>query len=308
MPVTEPEPPNSPPEVDSVVSTLDVLFPTQSCDIRCAAHDVDGDALVVRWSTSGGTLEPLGEGARWTAPDRPGSYSVMAEVEDGNGGYDAGILVIEVARNEPPLLSSIAATPALVLPGSVVRLACSAVDPDGHALGYEWSSPDGDVSGVGPLVTWTAPSIPGVYEVSVRAYDGLGGDATGSALVTVASPEPPVIETLIVRPFLPAYTKTYSWGYRLLRGSRCECEIECVASAGDKELFYEWSATGGAIEGEGAAVLFVPPDRTTAVTVTVTVKDAFGHSAADDVLFKVFQREVYPPEGEEDPGACGCGL
>ena len=102
---------------------------------------------------------------------------------------------------------------------------------------------------------------PGVYEVSV-AYDGLGGDATGSALVTVASPEPPVIETLIVRRSFPAYTKTYSWGYRLLRGSRCECEIECVASAGDKELFYEWSATGGAIEGEGAAVLFVAPPPT----------------------------------------------
>ena len=307
VPVPDVEPPNSAPEVDSVVSTLNSLFPTQSCDIRCAARDADGDALTVTWSASGGTLEPRAEAARWTAPDRPGSYSVVAEVEDGNGGHDTGILVILVTPNAPPVVESISAEPALVLPGATVKVNSSATDPDGHALGYEWSSPDGTFAGIGPTVTWTAPSTPGSYPVNVRAYDGLGGDASASALVTVASPDPPVIEAIIVRPFVPEYTKAYDWGYRILRGKLCECEIECVASAGDKELFYEWSTTEGSIEGEGAAVLFVPPSKTTVVEVTVTVSDAFGHSAADHVIFRVFLREPYAFGEDEDPAGCGCG-
>ncbi len=307
VPVSEAAPPNSAPEVDSIVSTFDSLFPTQSCDIRCAARDADGDALTVTWSASGGTIEPHAAAAQWTAPDRPGSYSIMAEVDDGNGGRDAGILVLQVTPNGPPVMESVTAEPALVLPGTTVKVNCIASDPNGHALGYQWSSPDGEFAGIGPVVTWTAPSSPGAYVVSVRAYDGLGGDATASALVTVASPDPPVIETLVVRPFVPEYTKAYDWGYRILRGRLCECEIECLASAAGKELFYEWSTTEGSIEGEGAAVLFVPPNKTTLVEVTVKVSDAFGHSAADHVIFKVFLREPYAVSEDEDPAGCGCG-
>jgi len=307
VPVAKAQPPNSAPEIDSVVSTFDSLFPTQSCDLLCAARDVDGDPLTITWSASGGTLEPRAETARWTAPDRPGSYSIMAEVEDGNAGYDAGILVIRVTPNEPPVVAGISAEPALVLPGATVSVVCRATDPNGHALGYEWTSTGGEIAGIGPIITWTAPSTPGSYPVHVRAYDGLGGDATASALVTVVSPDPPVIESIIVLPSLPSYTKSYEWGYRLLRGKLCECEIECVAAAGDKELLYEWSATDGAIRGEGAVVLFVPPDRPGEATVTVTVRDAFGHSASEDILFKVFQREPFIVDRDEVPGGCNCG-
>jgi len=306
VPVTQAEPPNAPPEVDSIVSSHQKLFPSQSADIRCTAYDADADTLSFQWSASGGALEPRAESARWTAPERPGSYSILAEVEDGRGGYDAGILVIEVVRNEPPVLESIVASPDSVLPGAEVRVTCSATDPDGHALGYDWTSTGGQVAGIGPAVTWTAPSNPGSYEVSVKVYDGLGGDASASVDVTVASLEPPVIESLIVRPFAPQYTKEYAWGYRLLRGRLCECEIECVASASGKDLVYEWTTTLGTIEGQGAAVLFVPPNTTTDVTVTVTVKDAFGFSASEDVLFKVFLREEYIEDREEVPGGCNC--
>ncbi len=307
VPVTQAEPPNAAPEVGSLTSSHQKLFPTQSADIRCAALDPDGDVLSYRWSTSGGVLEPRAENTRWTAPERPGSYSILAEVEDGRGGYDAGILVIEVVRNEPPVVDSMTAVPDSVLPGAEVRVTCTASDPDGHALGYDWSSTGGQTAGIGPAVTWTAPATPGLYEVSVSAYDGLGGDDSASVDVTVASPEPPVIESLIVRPFAPEYTKEYDWGYRLLRGRRCECEIECVASAGEKELIYEWSASLGTIEGQGSSVLFVPPNRTTEATVTVTVKDAFGFSASRDVLFKVFLREAFIEDREEVPGGCNCG-
>jgi len=307
VPVAAAEPPNSPPEVSSVVSSHQKLFPTQSAEIHCVAHDPDGDTLSFLWSTSGGVLEPRAESTRWTAPERAGTYSILAEVEDGRGGYDAGILVIEVVRNEPPVLESIVASPDLVLPGGKVQLSCSATDPKGHALGYEWSSTTGEAEGIGPSVTWTAPSAPGVYDVSVRVYDGLGGQASASAEVTVASPEPPTIQSLIVRPFAPEYTKEYDWGYRLLRGRLCECEIECVASAGEKDLTYEWTATLGTIEGQGAAVLFVPPNGNADVTVTVTVKDAFGFSASKDVHFKVFLREAFIEDRDEVPGGCNCG-
>ncbi len=306
-PLAKAEPPNTAPEIGNLVSTPDSLFPTQSCDIVCTVDDVDGDELALRWSASGGTVAGAGAMVKWTAPERPGSYSIMVEVEDGKGGYDAGVMVVQVTPNAPPVLNRVVAEPALVLPGGVVRVTSDAADPDGHALGYEWSSTAGVLSGIGREVTWTAPAIPGDYDISVKVYDGLGGESSEQTAVTVAPPDPPVIDSLIVRFYQPAYSKVFRGVYRLLRGSLCECEIECIASAGSKTLTYEWQTTEGTIEGEGAAVLFTPPNQTTVVTVTVTVRDAFGLSASEDVDFNVFLREAYVLDDDEAPGGCGCG-
>jgi hypothetical protein len=156
------------------------------------------------------------------------------------------------------------------------------------------------------MVEWTAPLAPGIYMVTARVHDGHGGDVVSSDLVEVLSPTPPSIETMIVRPFVPEYSKEYDWGYRLLRGKMCECEIECVASAEGKELTYEWSCTDGSLEGSGPSVLFIPPQKRTDVYVTALVSDEFGHTASAEVMFKVLTREGYS-EIDEVPGGCQCG-
>ncbi len=303
VPLTEAAPENAAPAIDTLFSSHDQLYGTQSCELYCSARDDDEDSLTFVWSSTDGEVTPSGATARWTAPPQPGSYAIMAEVHDGNGGYDTSIVIVTVARNQAPAINTVTCSPPLMLPGESSALSCDASDPDGHALAYEWSSSSGEVSGSGHTVTWTAPSAPGTYLVEVRVFDDLGGDSSDSVLLHVAPADPPVIDELIVRPFLPEYTKEYDWGYRLLRGCLCECEIECVASAMGKELTYDWDCTEGSIEGSGPTVLFLPPNRQAEVHVTVTVSDAFGHSTTSDLFFKVFNREPFP---DSDDDGCGC--
>ena len=304
VPVTKAEPENVAPAIDTLSSSHDQLYGAQSCDLYCSAHDDDEDALTFVWSSTDGKVTPSGTTAMWTAPRQHGSYAIMVEVHDGNGGYDTSGVIVTVARNQAPAINTLTCSPQLMLPGESSTVSCDASDPDGHALAYEWSSSSGTISGNGHTVTWTAPSAPGTYLVAVRVSDGLGGDSTRSALLSVAPATPPVIDELIVRPFLPEYTKEFPWGYRVLRGCLCECEIECVASAMGKELTYDWSCNEGSIEGSGPTVLFIPPKGRAEVHVTVTVSDSFGHSATGGLFFKVFNREPFADDTDE--GGCGC--
>ena len=304
VPVTKAEPENVAPAIDALSSSHDQLYGAQSCDLYCSAHDDDEDALTFVWSSTDGKVTPSGTTATWTAPRQHGSYAIMVEVHDGNEGYDTSCVIVTVARNQAPAINTLTCSPQLMLPGESSTVSCDASDPDDHALAYEWSSSSGTISGNGHTVTWTAPSAPGTYLVAVRVSDGLGGDSTRSALLSVAPATPPVIDELIVRPFLPEYTKEFPWGYRVLRGCLCECEIECVASAMGKELTYDWSCNEGSIEGSGPTVLFIPPKGQAEVHVTVTVSDSFGHSATGELFFKVFNREPFSDDSDE--GGCGC--
>jgi len=308
VPLTKAEPENVAPAIDSLSSSQNQLYGSQSCALHCSAHDDDGDPLTFVWSSTDGNVTPSGATATWTAPRQHGSYAIMVEVKDGNGGCDTSCVIVTVTRNQAPAINAVTCSPSLMLPGEASTVSCDASDPDGHALAYEWSSPSGGVSGNGRTITWTAPSAPGTYLVTVQVFDGLGGNSTHSVLLQVAPADPPVISELLVRPFLPEYTKEYSWGYRLLRGHLCECEIECVASAEGKEIAYTWSCEQGAIKGSGPIVLFIPPDNPDDrdVHVTVTASDAFGHSTRAEVLFKVFNREQYQKEPDEIPGGCQC--
>ena len=300
------EPINTPPTIDDLMTTGDTLFGDEVCTLHCIASDIDDDELTYAWSATEGTIVADGATARWTAPRRAGTSSIMVQVDDGKGGVHSDIVLLTVLKNQSPSIDSVQSEPDRLLPGQVCTLTCYAFDADGHTLTYEWSSTRGVISGEGNCVEWTAPSASGTCQVSARVYDGYGGEVVSSELIEVVSPRPPSIEQLIVRPFAPDFTKAYDWGYRLLRGRMCECELECTASAEGKELTYEWSCSDGVIEGSGPVVLFIPPQERTEVTVVATVSDEFGHTSSTEVFFKVLTREGYS-EIDEIPGGCQCG-
>ena len=64
------------------------------------------------------------------------------------------------------------------------------------------------------------------------------------------------------------------------------CQIVCDARASGV-LSYDWSATGGTIAGEGAAVTWTAPIRETSYNVTVTVTDGHGGEATGLVTISV---------------------
>jgi len=303
---TEAEPANTPPTIDDLMTTGDTLYADEECTLYCIASDIDQDELIFTWTATEGAIVTEGATARWTAPRRAGTSSVMVQVDDGRGGLQSEFVLLTVASNNSPSIEDIQCEPGRLLPGQASTLTCYAYDEDGHALEYEWSSTCGEVYGEGSTAKWTAPAAPGSYLIAARVYDGYGGEAVGTSLVEVLSASPPAIEQVIVRPFAPEFSKEYDWGYRLLRGRLCECELECVATADGKEITYEWVCTEGTIDGSGSVVLFIPPNKRTEVTVTALVSDEFGHTSSTDIFFKVLTREGYS-EIDAVPGGCQCG-
>ena len=60
------------------------------------------------------------------------------------------------------------------------------------------------------------------------------------------------------------------------------CQIVCNATdPGGYELSYNWSASGGKITGEGAAITWTAPSSVGSYNVTVTVSDSQGAEAKD---------------------------
>ena len=66
------------------------------------------------------------------------------------------------------------------------------------------------------------------------------------------------------------------------------CQIACNASDRDgDELSYNWSASGGEINGEGATVTWIAPNSVGSYNVTVTVTDGRGGEVTDYVTITV---------------------
>jgi hypothetical protein len=307
VPIGTAAPPPEPPVIDLVVASRTSLFGSQSTELFCVAHQVDDLPLTYSWSSTAGTLVPSGDSALWFAPETGGDYSIEVLVQDDAGSQATDGVIISVRENSPPEVTAISALPAEVLPGESTALRCVAADPEGQALSFEWMAPSGELSGIGGEVGWTAPSRPGTHRVAVLVTDELGAARVATVAIEVSCPEPPEIRELLVWPTMPDYTtEDIHGGYRLLRGSLTECEVECVASVSSGPLVYQWSCTDGAITGEGPIVLFTPPNATAEVDVTVKVSNVCGQWTEAEVLFRVFQREEYPVETESMPGCLRC--
>jgi hypothetical protein len=89
------------------------------------------------------------------------------------------------AENEPPVITSVTATPANVGLGDTTTLACVASDTDEDTITYSWTVTGGTISGEGSTVTWIAPSVEGDFTISVTVDDGEGGTDTGTVEVSV---------------------------------------------------------------------------------------------------------------------------
>lgn len=77
-----------------------------------------------------------------------------------------------------------------------------------------------------------------------------------------------------------------------------ECHIECDAISADGDsLNYEWSASGGEINGEGASITWTAPKEADKYKITVTVSNGQGDELSDSIRIKVIT--VDPPEIEE---------
>ncbi len=280
-------PTNNEPIITSLEPEAQQVVPLGSIELVCTASDPDGDELSYIWSASAGEVDGVGDTVTWVAPASEGSYGVSVLVTDGHGGQGTDSVTIAVRTNNPPIIASLTADAGWTMPSGNLQVTCSASDPDEDELTYDWSASGGDISGTGPVVSWTAPHGVGTYEISVVVEDGYGGSATKTLSLSVLTGEPPVIEALIVTAE-HCYLKPTDLGY--LVGKEQEYHFECVVADTSAELFYEWSCTGGEISDtsqDGSIVAWTAPDEHVYVTVTVTVSDIAGNTASEGVFVEV---------------------
>ena len=187
--------------------------------------------------------------------------------------------------NRLPIITGLEAEAEWIAPSGSIQLTCTASDPDGDELSYEWIATGGDISNTGALATWTAPEEVGMYDIAVVVDDGHGGKDTAFLTLIASNDPPPTIQNLIVTAKEPKYLKTTSTGYKV--GKTKQYYIECVASGVDGELVYEWSCNGGGISGAGSLITWTAPDTSRYVTVTAKVFDGAGNWVRKNVVFEV---------------------
>ena len=277
---------NHRPLITRLAAEPEAVPPLGNCQIVCNATDPDGDELSYGWSATGGGIFGEGAAVTWVAPDSEGDYSVTVVVIDNRGGEATEQVSMEVRGNTPPTISSLVADADWILPSGSLWVACTASDPDGDVLSYEWTATGGNISGTGEVVNWTAPQDIGIYDVAVVVKDGYGGEDTTSLALSVATRTPPIIEKLTVTAREPKYLKTTSSGY--LVGRTKQYDIACNVSDTSDVVSYSWSCESGVISGEGSMITWTAPDESLdRTTVTVIVSDVYGGMATESIIFAV---------------------
>jgi hypothetical protein len=194
----------------------------------------------------------------------------------------AGLILVTIAAllivggcvaNNLPMITSLALTSeGEINPGMTAQIHCTATDPDGDELSYEWSADAGSLSGFGSHVAWTAPEELGSYTITVEVSDGHDGIATDQLTITVlAHNNPPVIESLTTD--CP----------RVKPAGHGTIFCEAYDPDGDP-LTYSWTVERGAISGEGPEVIWTAPSETGSYYIIVTVSDGRGGEATSDEL------------------------
>jgi len=194
------------PEIVDLKASEEWIMPSGNCTISCEASDPDNDSLSYEWLASGGNITGKGDTVTWVAPEDIGNYTITVVVTDEFGGEGSASLSIKVAFNKLPIIKNLTVTAKHIyeqkylakIPGGYkvgkgisYEIKCTASDPDGDELFYEWSTDGGSISGKGATVTFTAPgwSTEGIepLTVTITVSDSNGGTTTDSIAFTVVS-------------------------------------------------------------------------------------------------------------------------
>ena len=183
---------NNPPTIASLIADVDWVIPLSSCQIECSAEDPDDDELTYEWSASGGDISGTGPVVAWIAPDAAGLYDIVVVVTDGWREKDTRSLAVSVAPRSPPVIESLIVTAEhkylkkysagyKIGKEESCDIECIVSDTSGQLV-YEWSCDDGEISGEGSMITWTAPNRAVKVTVTVTVSYA-AGDAVSKSIV-----------------------------------------------------------------------------------------------------------------------------
>lgn len=240
-----------------------------------AARAIDPERATLAWSLltrpDGMTIDAATGVVSWVpATAQVGSHSVVIEVSDGLSSsrqrYTVVVSSFDVqSANRAPLITStpIFSTEA----GGLYQYQVVAVDPDGDALTYQWTSrPAGmEISSTG-LITWSpALNDVGDYLIGFTATDARGAVAAQGYLLSVTQNQPPVITSTPVT--------------SVVAGANYRYTVRASDPDNDPITYRLIEAPAGmSIDSRGRIVWNSPVGLTAAQTVTLAVSDNRGKS------------------------------
>jgi hypothetical protein len=191
---------NHRPAIISLTAEQEEVLSSGSSQIACNASDPDGDKLSYEWSASGGSITGTGAVVNWVAPGEVGMYNATVVVTDSRGGEDTGSIALSVVTSMPPTVEDLIVTADhkylkettggyKVGKTQEFHIECIASDESGELV-YAWSCTDGQISGEGSMITWTAPDVSGEVTVTVIVTDVADNSVTKSTVLDVVECSP----------------------------------------------------------------------------------------------------------------------
>ncbi len=207
------------------------------------------------------TLGTYSGGEVCFTPTGAGDYTIKLIATDSDGLADTCQTIVSVALNSAPVCNLPARCDYFVCGDTTFRFPVSATDPDGNLTGCVKTSGPGTLSGGMWTFTTTGP---GVYTAEFTCTDDCGAFCSGSATVTVAYNQPPVVNC-------PNDTSI---------NFLCEASEICYGSGftssdPDNNIVSETVSFGTL---SGGSVCFTP-DTAGVYEILYTVTDACGESA-----------------------------
>jgi hypothetical protein len=186
---------NYKPVITSLEADTPWTAPTGSIQVTCNASDPEGDPISYEWSATGGNISATGAIVNWIAPAEVGMYDITVVVSDQLGREVTESITLIASNGPPPVIEDLIVTatghPYLKKTligykvGKTYEYGIECIASGTGELTYEWSCTDGNISGEGSLITWTAPDIEGDVTVTVKVFDGVGNWVTASVILEV---------------------------------------------------------------------------------------------------------------------------
>lgn len=178
---------NARPRIQGIGLKEDTLMINDGVSVFGQALDPEGSSLEYRWSVSKGELSSTGKEVLLKAPAEPGQIELKLIVQDPEGLSDTATLLLNVvaAINRAPLISALEKSASYVLPNGDLTLNVRASDANQDALIYTWKATGGTLQETGNQANWRAPSIEGVYTISVEVKDPGGLKTSASTKIWV---------------------------------------------------------------------------------------------------------------------------
>lgn len=295
---------NTVPCIDSLVASSSVVLPGGDIVLRATAHDKDvNDTFSYAWSATGGVFTTTGTSTTtWTAPQVSGEFALTLTVTDSrgaatslridvrtvstDGGPNSGGASVSVAFNMAPTVRGITVTRSPVPVGQSTTVTVDAVDADGDALTYQWSTVCAGAwtQATSLSASFTPSAVPsgdpcGNCALNVTVADAKGGRGQGTLRVCVGPGTGPSIPPRIV--LANQSTNTVAGGGTVT--------LRVLAEDGDgAALTFGWASSVGALGTAtngftSSEVRWTAPAcvaQGSAPTVTATVTNARGFSAA----------------------------